>query len=147
MSQDNQVLRSDFDLEFTYTRTYGPVLSHFFTELRDGNIVGIKGSDGRVICPPLEYDPVTADDLDEFVAVADTGVVTTWSWVKEPLDKHPLDKPFAWALVKLDGADTAMLHALDVTDESQVKTGMKVKVRWAKERIGTINDIACFEPA
>lgn len=146
-SRESEVLRSDFDLEFTYTRTYGPVMSHFFTELRDGNLVGIKANDGKVICPPLEYDPVTAEDLTEFVPVAETGVVTTWCWVKEPLDKHPLDKPFAWVLVKLDGADTAMLHALDTSDESDVKTGMKVKVRWADERIGTINDIACFEPA
>jgi hypothetical protein len=147
MSQDSEVLRSDFDLEFTYTRTYGPVMSKFFTELKDGKIFGIKGSDGAVICPPLEYDPKTAEDLSEFVEVATTGVVTTWCWVKEPMDKHPLDKAFAWALVKLDGADTPMLQAVDAGSEDAMSTGMKVKVRWADERTGRINDIACFEPA
>ena len=43
MSQQADVLRSDFDLDFTYTRTYGPVMSKFFTELKDGQVFGIKG--------------------------------------------------------------------------------------------------------
>jgi hypothetical protein len=147
MSQDSDVLRSEFDLDFTYTRTTGPVIGRFFTELRDRKLVGIKAKDGSVICPPLEYDPQTADELTEFVDLADTGEVKTWCWVNEPLEKHPLDKPFAWALVQLDGADTPMLHAVDAGSEAAMSTGMRVKVRWADETVGRINDIACFEPA
>ena len=144
MSQDDDILRSEFDLDFTYTRTYGAVMSRFFTELKDQKVVGIKGSEGQVICPPLEYDPKTADTLTEFVELASTGVITTWCWVNEPLDKHPLSKPFAWVLVKIKGADTAMLHALDA-EKAAVKTGAQVKIRWADERVGSIRDIACFE--
>ena len=99
-----------------------------------------------MICPPLEYDPVTSESLSEFVAVAATGVVTTWCWVNEPLRKHPLQTPFAWALVKLDGSDTAMLHAVDVSAKAGMITGMKVQIRFAAERFGRITDIACFEP-
>lgn len=146
MSHEADVLRSDFDLEFTYTRTYGAVMSKFFTELKDQKVLGIKGSQGQVICPPLEYDPQTSDALSEFVELSDTGVVKTWSWVAQPMDKHPLQTPFAWVLVQIDGADTSMLHMLDASKE-QVKTGMKVKIRWAENRVGNIHDIACFEPA
>lgn len=145
MSHDADVLRSGFDLEFTYTRTYGAVMSKFFTELKEQKVLGIKGSQGQVICPPLEYDPKTSESLSEFVEVASQGTVKTWSWVQEPLAKHPLQKPFAWVLVQLDGADTSMLHVLDA-DKASVKTGMKVKIRWAENRVGTIRDIACFEP-
>lgn len=147
MSQDADVLRSDFDLDFTYTRSYGSILSHFFTELKHQKVLGIKGSAGQIICPPLEYDPKTSDSLSELVELTDTGVVTTWSWVNNPLKKHPLDKPFAWALIKIDGADTAMLHVVNSSNKTLMKTGMKVKIRWADERIGTIRDIAYFEPA
>lgn len=146
MSHEADVLRSDFDLEFTYTRTYGAVMSKFFTELKDQKVLGIKGSQGQVICPALEYDPQTSESLSEFVELSDAGVVKTWSWVEQPLDKHPLQKPFAWVLVQIDGADTSMLHVLDANKE-QVKTGMKVKIRWADNRVGNIRDIACFEPA
>src|SRR5438067_12614424 len=46
-------------LEYTYTRTVGPVLGRFFTGLRDGEITGMRLGDGRVAVPPLEYDPAT----------------------------------------------------------------------------------------
>ncbi len=146
MSQDSDVLRAEFDLDFTYTRTTGPVIGRFFTELRDRNMVGIKAADGSVICPPTEYDPKTADELTEFVELGDTGLVKTWCWVNQPREKHPLSKPFAWALIQVDGADTSMLHAVDAGSEDAMSTGMKVKVRWAEETVGRIQDIACFEP-
>ncbi len=133
-------------LEYPYTRTLGPVLSRFATGLRDGRIEGIKAGDGRVLVPPTEYDPVTGDALEEFVEVGQSGVVTTWAWVSSPREKHPLDRPFAWALIRLDGADTAMLHAVDAGQESRMKTGMRVKIRWRDQRVGEIADIACFAP-
>jgi Predicted nucleic-acid-binding protein containing a Zn-ribbon len=48
--------------------------------------------------------------------------------------------------VRLDGADTALLHALDAPGPDAVRTGMRVRIRWAPERSGAITDIACFEP-
>lgn len=146
MSQESQVLRSEFDLDFTYTRTYGPVMSEFFTALKAGKVLGIKAEDGRVICPPLEYDPQTAAELSEFIEVGQEGEVETWCWVKQPMDKHPLSKPFAWALIRLEGADTPMLHAVAAANEETMTTGMKVKVVWAEKPVGAIFDIAHFEP-
>jgi uncharacterized OB-fold protein len=133
-------------LEYPYTRSTGPVIGRFMTGLRDGRMEGIRARDGRVLCPPTEYDPDTGEELDEFVPVGPAGVVTTWAWVHRPREKHPLDRPFAWALVRLDGADTAMLHAVDAGDEAKMSTGMRVTVRWRDERVGEIHDIACFVP-
>ena len=141
------VLTAPSHIEYPFSRTTGPVVGAFFTALREGFVVGIKGADGRVIVPPVEYDPVTAETLTELVEVGDAGTVTTWSWIGEPLADQPLDRPFAWALVRLDGADTAMLHAVDTGgDESAMSTGMRVAVRWRSEREGHITDIECFEP-
>jgi uncharacterized OB-fold protein len=58
-----------------------------------------------------------------------------------------LPAPYALALVQLDGADTAMLHVVDVSSTDQISTGDRVKIRWADERQGLLTDIACFEPA
>ena len=133
-------------IEYPFTRTTGPVVGAFLTGLREGFVVGIRGADGRVIVPPQEYDPVTSAELTEIVEVASEGEVLTWSWVPEPIDGNPLDHPFAWVLVRLDGADTGFLHALDVADPGQVRTGMRVRLRFRDERVGDIRDIACFEP-
>ncbi len=142
-----RTLSAPVTVAFDYTRSTGPVLGRFFTGLRDGQVVGGRTSDGRVLVPPPEYDPATHEAVTGFVDVAPTGTVTSWTWVPEPVKGQPFDRPFAWALVTLDGADTSMLHALDVTSPDQVSTGMRVQVRWADERVGAITDIACFEPA
>ncbi len=59
---------------------------------------------------------------------------------------QPLTTPFAWALIKLDGADTSLVHAVDVASPAGMSTGMRVRARWAQERVGRIQDIVCFEP-
>jgi hypothetical protein len=141
------VLTAPHVLEYPYRRSVGPVLGRFFTALRDGRLVGVKTRAGRVLAPPAEYDPETGTAVsDEFVDVGPGGVVTTWSWVSKPRAKQPLDRPFAWALIRLDGADTAMLHAVDAGSPGAMKTGMRVVPRWRAERTGHIRDIECFQP-
>jgi hypothetical protein len=144
---DDAVLSAPLPVEFDYTRSLGPVLRDFFTGLRDGRIVGVKAADGRVIVPPVEADPVTSENLTETVEVGQDGEVVSWSWQPSPVRGNPLDRPFAWALVLLDGAATPMLHALDAGSPDAVTTGMRVKARWRAERTGSIQDIECFEPA
>jgi len=136
-------------MELPYRRSVGPVVGAFLTGLRDGRIVGSRTPEGRVLCPPLEYDPDTGDAVSEIVPLSDTGVVRTWAWVHEPLPKHPLATPFAWALVQVDGADTALIHAVDAGTASAMSTGLRVRARWKPdgERVGHITDIACFEVA
>lgn len=142
----SEVLSAEYVLEYTYTRSVGPVIGRFFEGLRDGRISGVRTAAGRVLVPPSEYDPETGDACDEFVEVSGSGVVTSWAWLGEPRTRNPLAKPFAWALIKLDGADTALLHVVDAGDIERMHTGMRVRVRWASERRGCIEDIACFEP-
>jgi hypothetical protein len=57
-----EILNQAFELGYTYTRSTGPVVGRFLTELKKRNIVGIKASDGRVVVPPMEYDPDTGRD-------------------------------------------------------------------------------------
>ncbi len=133
-------------LEYEYTRSVGPVIGRFFGALQERRVVGVRTAGGRGLVPPQEYDPESGEPVGDFVDVASAGVVTTWAWVHAPRPKHPLQRPFAWALVQLDGADTAMLHAVDAGDESRMSTGMRVRIRWSAETHGDIHDIACFEP-
>jgi hypothetical protein len=139
-------LRAPLEIEFDYTRSLGPVLSQFMTALAGRRILGARGADGRVHAPPFEYDPVSSDPPGELVAVGPEGTVISWSWMPEPLEGQPLTEPFAWALIRLDGADTAMLHAVDAGSAAAMRTGLRVRPRWAANRVGSIRDIVCFEP-
>jgi uncharacterized OB-fold protein len=147
-SAEPELLSAPLVVEFPFTRSTGPVLGAFLTGLREGVVLGSRGSDGRVHVPPAEYDPVTAEALRELVALPPTGTVTTWAWNPKPSRNHPLRQPFAWVLVRLDGADTALLHALDAPEAAAVSTGMRVRARFRPEgeRTGAITDIECFEP-
>ena len=133
-------------IEYAYRRSVGPVLGRFFGELRERRIVGIRRLDGAILVPPTEADPESGETLGDFAPVGPSGVVTTWAWVYEPSAKHPLDRPFAWALIRPDGADSALLHAVDAGRESAMSTGMRVRPRWRRETEGSILDIECFEP-
>jgi uncharacterized OB-fold protein len=142
-----QPLRASLEIGFDYTRSLGPTLSRFMAALAGRQILGSRGADGRVHAPPFEFDPVTFDPPDELVPVGPEGTVTTWSWAPQPLEGQPLPHPFAWALIRLDGADTAMLHAVDAGSAAAMRTGMRVRPRWAEHRAGDIRDIVCFEPS
>jgi uncharacterized protein len=142
----NQPLRAPMEIGFDYTRSLGPTLSRFMAGLADRCILGARGADGRVYAPPFEYDPQTSAPPAELIPVGTEGTVTTWSWASQPLEDQPLARPFAWALIRLDGADTAMLHAVDAGSAEAMRTGMRVRVRWAARTAGDIRDIACFEP-
>ena len=143
MSQP-EILNQAFELGYTYTRSTGPVIGRFLTELKQRRIVGIKASDGRVVVPPMEYDPVTAAELNEFVDVGQQGEIVSFAWVKEPRAAHPLQVPFAWAMIRLDGADVPMVHCVAAERESDIATGARVEAVWADEPIGFITDIRCF---
>jgi hypothetical protein len=139
------VLRGPHVLEYAYRRSLGPVLGRFFNDLREQKLVGIRTRDGRVLVPPQEYDPQTSEPLSEFVPVGPGGEVVSWSWVSSPRPKQPLPHPFAFALIRLDGADTPLLHAVDAGDESKLSAGVRVMPRFAAQPAGGIRDIECFE--
>lgn len=145
MSDQPEVMRANFTMEYSFKRSLGPVLSRFVTGLRDRTLLGVKAEDGRVLMPPSEYDPKTGASLDELVEVGQVGTVTTWTWVAEPRPKHPHSAPFAYVLVQLDGADTPMLSTVVAPDASIMKTGMRVRARWAEQRGAGIVDLS-FEP-
>ena len=138
-------LSAPLEIGFDYTRSLGPTLSRFMTALAQRRVLGSRGPDGRVHVPPAEFDPVTLAPHTDFVEVGPAGMVLTWSWQPHPLAGQPLERPFAWALIRLDGADTALLHAVDAPID-QVRTGMRVRVRWAAQPVGHIRDIEAFVP-
>jgi uncharacterized OB-fold protein len=144
----SRVLSAPLQVAFPYTRSLGGVLGAFMTGLRDGRVLGARVSDGRVVVPPVEFDPVTHApvEVSDLVEVGTQGVVETWTWVTEPVAAQPFERPFAWALVRLDGADTPMLHAVDADGPEALSTGMRVEVVWKEDREGAITDISHFEP-
>jgi uncharacterized OB-fold protein len=133
-------------ITFPYVRSLGPVTGAFMTALTDKRILGIRNGDG-VICPPMEWDPATGAELaHDMVEVGPAGTVESWTWVSTPTSQHPLDEPFAFAFIRLDGATTPLLYAVDAGSPDAMSEGMRVAPKWKGERIGHITDIVSFIP-
>ena len=146
LQEPGDILKAPLIIEYPFKRTTGPIIGAFLTGLREQVLVGSKALDGRVIVPPAEFDPVSGEDLTELVEVGPEGTIATWAWVTEPHAKHPLQQPFAWALITPDGADTPMLGAVAADSMASISTGTRVRPVWADEREGHINDIAHWVP-
>lgn len=142
-------------ITFPYKRSLGPVMGAFMSGLTEKRILGIRnprpsgGERGAedVIVPPMEWDPATGAELaHDFVEVGPAGTVESWTWVPEPSEQHPLQVPFAFAFIRLDGATTPMLHAVDAGSSDAMAEGMRVAPRWKGQRVGGIGDIDAFVP-
>jgi uncharacterized protein len=143
-----RTLSAPVTVAFDYTRSTGPVIGRFLTGLRDGQIVGGRTSDGTVVVPPPEFDPVNHQPITDFVEVAAVGTVTSWTWVPEPVKDQPFDRPFAFVLVLLDGADIAVLHLILGVPAADVRMGMRVRAVWKprEEWTYSLENIDHFEP-
>jgi uncharacterized OB-fold protein len=138
-------MRAEVTMEFPYKHSTGETIGRFLAGLKDQQkIWGQRVAGTGVVVPPLGYSEVDASAAGEWVEVKPVGTVTAAAVVQTPLDHlHPSDAPFAFVLVKLDGADTSLAHV--VTDgHDRVQVGSRVEAVWAEERTGTIRDIARF---
>ncbi len=132
-----------------YTWTVGSTLSKWYGELRDNaKIWGNRcPSCERVFVPPKIKCNECYKDLSDWVMLPGTGTIETYTVVhyEEP-DFHPKKAPFVYGIIKMDGADTGLVHLIDEVEPDKVKVGMRVEAVIADEREGTIMDIKHFRP-
>ncbi|MBI4728198.1 MAG: GNAT family N-acetyltransferase [Acidobacteria bacterium] len=116
----------------------GGVSSRFLAALRDeGRILGARCPGcGCVVCPARSLCPRCGGATAGLVGVGPGGTLLCATEV-------PGRETFA--LVRLDGAGTSMMHHL-LGSVEEVRPGARVRARFAAERAGTILDIAGFEP-
>jgi len=127
----------------------GTVGSKFLVALRDEKkILGMKCEKcDKVFIPPRATCERCFSDLrDNWVNVADTGIVTGFTVIRHEEPYQPKKPPYVLAMIKLDGADTPLVHLLECDDTASAKIGMKVKATFAEKRTGSVLDISHFEP-
>src|SRR5262249_23988248 len=141
---DTQPMDAKQVMEFPYKHSTGPIVGRFLAGLKEQKTIwGQRVSGQGVVVPPTGYSEIDGSDGREWVAAQDTGGVTAAAVVRQPISRlHPSEAPFAFVLVRLDGADTAMAHIVkDGFDK--VKVGSRVQAVWAADdqRRGSIRDI------
>ena len=152
-------MRQDFDtndcytidgkLALPYSYFAGRVGSKFITTLRDKKkIMGVRCETcGKVFVPPRQTCEKCMEDIrDKWVGLGNAGEIVNYTVVRYNDGHLPRKAPFVMAMIKLDGADTPLVHILEGIDFEKIKISMKVKAVFAEETTNTILDIDHFEP-
>ncbi len=161
----------DWDITVPYKWTTGPVIGKFLGGLKEHTILGGKcPACKKVFVPPQDLCPDCYVDLteDDFVELKNEGEIISFTQVNQnffgekpsdeylnsrisPADvsEHPLlwppEPPYAIVMVKIDGADTAMVHLVKGNEMDKLKVGARAKAKFKGETIGHILDIEQFE--
>ena len=133
-------------IPFNYSA--GKVGSRFLIELRDNKkLMGLRcPACNHVYVPPRSVCKGCFAQLNEWVEVSDKGTLLTYTVVHQPNAAQPVETPFAYGIIQLDGADTGFVHLLGEVDRDQVKIGMRVQAVFKEERVASVLDIKYFKP-
>ena len=145
---DAEVLLAERDFDSIFSYTAGAVRSRFLTELRDNQkIVGTRCHKCNMVWVPARSTCIRCfAPLSDFEQVSNIGEVRSFCVVNRSQPFYPADPPFVYGIIRLNGADTGLVHIIDGTHPDQLRIGMKVEAVFRKERTGSILDIECFKP-
>jgi uncharacterized OB-fold protein len=148
MADKDEILISEQVLQVPFNYSAGPVASRFLVALRDEKkIYGIKcGGCGKVYVPPRAMCGDCFRRMDDWVEVGPEGTALNFTVVNYRERVHPAPAPFAIGIIKLDGADTGLVHVVRAKPDA-LKRGLRVRAVFADERRGHLLDLECFEPA
>jgi uncharacterized OB-fold protein len=116
--------------------------SRFLALLRDeGRLMGLRCPRcRRVFVPPRTKCLWCHVSCEEEIGVGPEGEVLAWTVSRRA------SPPAVLALVRLDGADTALLHVLQGVAPTAVRRGLRVRAVFAETRRGHITDLDGFRP-
>jgi len=131
-----------------YRYAAGATASKFFIELRDNKrIMGTRCPQcNRVYVPPRSTCIRCFSKLEEWVEIDNQGTLESYTVVYYSLPVHPLQSPFAYGIIQLDGADTGLTHFLGEVKLDELKVGLRFKAVFKENRMGNILDIKYFKP-
>ena len=139
-----EALRVPFRMKLEFDYAMGAHAERFFHALRDhARILGVK-----CYVPPRPVCGICFVETRDWGEVSDEGTLVGCTVVDLPFidpmtgERRPV--PYGFAIIRLDGADTAMYHFLEETDPKRMYVGQRVKAVFREQRTGSLQDILHF---
>ncbi len=135
-------------IKVPYKHVAGAYVEKFITEIGKNNkIMGVKCPKcGKVYVPPKMICFNCFEKMDEWVEVSNQGSVKGFTVVTHSTPVMPLEPPFAYALITLDGSNTEIVHIIKESDPKKLKLGMRVEAVFKDKPRKRITDIEYFRP-
>jgi len=149
--KENRVCLTRWRADARYAWDCGIAIGRYLAGLKEGKIFGVRCEKcGRIMVPPRIFCEQCFRTIDQWVELADTGRVLTFSLCYITWDVKTIKEPEMPAVIEIDGASPGhgIMHLLGEVKPEDVKIGMRVKAVWKeeKEREGAITDIKYFKP-
>jgi uncharacterized OB-fold protein len=137
-----RIVAGDLPVRFRYTPGVGGTA--FFEALRDrGVLLGSRCSSCEVTYLPTRlFCERCFAELAADTECGPGGTLESFTVAHVGIDGEPLAEPVTWATVKLDGADTVMVHRLIDTPAPEV--GLRVRAVVREQRTASIQDLEGF---
>ena len=138
------VRRIEGELPVAFRYTPGVGNTAFLEALRDrGTFLGSRCADcGVTYLPARIFCEHCLAGLVADTECGPEGTVESWTVARQDVDGAQLEPPVTFALARLDGADTVLLHRLLGTTD----IGGRVRAVLRQDRTGSIHDLEGFEP-
>ncbi|MDP9298948.1 MAG: OB-fold domain-containing protein [Actinomycetota bacterium] len=142
-----RTIRGELPVRFRYTPGVGNTA--FFNALRDRAVfLGSRcGSCGVTFVPARIFCERCLAGLEPDTECGPEGELASWTLGHVGIDGGPLDQAAAIGLVRLDGADTVMMHRLLGDGPWQIGQRLSAVLRTPGERVASILDVEGFRPA
>jgi len=139
--------RDNIPVTALYTAGLGGTI--FLQALKErGQLVGTRcPTCQRTYLPAQQFCERCFAELTEQVRVKSKGEVVSFTQAHYDRDDNRLPAPITVAAVRLDGADTVLIHYLLRTPKPRIGARVRVLLKPKAKRTGSILDIAGFVPA
>lgn len=138
------------EMPVSHRYTAGIAGERFFRALKDKGVFLATRCDvdGVTYCPARAFCERCLAELTDYFEVGPSGTLESYTVVHFDLDEQPLDPPEVVGLIRLEGADTLLVHRIS-GERTALELGMKVEpvLRPKAKRTGSLNDVQHFKPS
>lgn len=131
-----------------YRRFVGSVGAKFLRGLGTGKILAIRcEACKKTIVPPQNVCPFCfAETGTSWVELSGYGSLVTYTTAYYTARSQPVPPPYVMGLIKLDAADTSLVHYINEVDVADVSIGMRLAPVFQDMPKGNILDLKYFKP-
>jgi uncharacterized protein len=149
-SDPREVLLFPGSMPVSHRYTAGLAGERFFRALRDRAVFLATRCEacGVTYCPARAFCERCLAGLDNDVEVGPGGTLESFTVVHLGLDGERLDPPPLVGLIRLDAADSLLVHRLDGSVRADLRIGMRVEAVFEEpaRRRGHLDDVRHFTP-
>jgi uncharacterized OB-fold protein len=149
ITDPKDVLLWEGEIPIRHRYTPGVAGEAFFTALKErGEFLASRCTSCSITyCPPRLFCERCFSGLEPDTQVGPRGVLESFTVGHVGVDGEPLDHPLMVGLVRLDGADTVLMHLLVDYEDPVIGDRVEAVLEPSGSRIGSILDIRGFRPA